>query len=59
MTILKKLLTLKKNFYVIGIDSEVHGSGAYICDEFYLSPKGTDIRFLNLFVFTYLNKTNM
>ncbi len=39
--------TLKKNFYVIGIDSEVHGSGAYICDEFYLSPKGTDIRFLN------------
>jgi len=38
---------LKKNFYVIGIDSEVHGNSANICDEFYPCPKGTDIRFLN------------
>ena len=42
---------LKTKFYVIGIDSNKHGVGKSICDEFYVCPVGTSKSFIN-----FLNK---
>ena len=45
---------LKKNFYVIGCDSQAHGLASNICDEFYLSPHGNKKEFL-----TFLKKISI
>ena len=42
---------LKKNFYIVGVDNQPYGNAPNICDEFYLSPKGDDTKFL-----TFLKK---
>ena len=38
---------LKKNFYVIGIDSSSKGLAKKYCNEFYKSPKGNDPKFIH------------
>ncbi len=43
--------TLKKTFYVIGIDSQFIGKAKNYCDEFYLSPEGKSKKFIS-----FLNK---
>lgn len=38
--------SLKKDFYVIGIDSNDQGAAEKICNEFIVSPKGDSIEFI-------------
>ena len=42
---------LKKKFYIIGCDRQSFGLGKKICDEFYISPNGNSVKFIN-----FLNK---
>jgi carbamoyl-phosphate synthase large subunit len=47
-TIMPELVKyLKKSFYVIGIDSNEIGVAKKYCDEFYKSPSGKDVKFIN------------
>ncbi len=38
--------SLKKKFYVIGIDTQIIGQGKNVCNEFYKSPKGNSNNFI-------------
>lgn len=52
------ILELKKNFYVIGIDSSNHGVAKKICDEFFISPIGTSKDFI-IFINKIYLKTDL
>lgn len=64
--IMNSLITsLKKNFYVIGIDTQKYGNAKKYCDEFYTSPKGDKKEFLHFlskfsqkvdFIFLYVDE---
>ncbi len=44
------ILELRKNFYVIGIDTQSDGDASKYCDEFYLSPLGNSKKFINFII---------
>ena len=49
--IMKSLISeLRKNFYVIGIDTQSDGDAIKYCDEFYLSPLGNSKKFINFII---------